>query len=337
MSVVRAVLLSACLFTPGAGAAETMRLMPRDPYAETTFDRLPRGTVIDAQGADLRVANSGTRTPRRGAECDTGGLPTNPYPLKLDDSGGASLVGARIAGEVPQDSDWEHTYCNSAAVLLRDSPDVMLDRIRIDAAWDGVRVSGRSAGFVLRRAWLSRVRDDCLENDFLLPGRIEDVLFDGCFVGISTRPPSGRTRASDGRPLILDGVLMRLAAYPYKGELEEGPPFKAERNGPPIEIRNSIVAMASPDSVSASRVRLGWDEIGTCEDNLLLWLADTPWPESFGRPPSCFKRVSGARARTIWTQAREDWIACHPEVPRLRDDAASGRPCQKRATRSWIR
>ena len=43
-------------------------------------------------------------------------------------------------------------------------------------------------GFVLRNAYISNVRDDCVENDVLSGGLIEDSLFDGCYMGLSVDP-----------------------------------------------------------------------------------------------------------------------------------------------------
>ena len=302
------------------GGATHVLPAPADPYAETTLDGLPRGTVVDASGPVLRVANSRTPDPRPGRTCEDGQRPVNPYPLKVDRSPGVVLRGARVAGEVPLGSDWEQTYCNSAAILLRDSPDTRIDGVRITRAWDGIRVSRGSAGFAIAGAWLDDVRDDCIENDFLLPGRVTDSLLDGCFVGISTRPPEGEARRSDGRPLVLDAVLMRSETFLYKGRRLEGPPFKADAAGPRIEIRDSIVALGNPRSVSADRMRLAWSLIGDCSGNLLLWLSDEPWPDAYGRPPDCFRMVAGAQARAMWGVARQNWIDCHPDAPRLPGD-----------------
>jgi hypothetical protein len=288
------------------------------------IENLREPTVVDAASALFRVANSGQEHPTAAATCKTGTLPVNPYPLQVRDSPATVVSGGRFAGEVPLDSDWEDTYCNSAAVMVRGSPDVVVEGLRMRRLWDAVRWSEGSPGFVLRGSWISEVRDDCVENDFLYGGLIEDVLLDGCFSGLSTRPPKERSRVPSESPVVLRGVLMRMQSYLYKGRLREGPPFKADADGPRIDVHDSIIVMGNPDNVSGRRVSIGWEMIGDCSGNLLLWTADTPWPEEFGRPPECFQLIEGAAARERWAAARQGWIDCHPDLVRFQDDDAPG-------------
>ena len=64
------------------------------------------------------------------------------------------------------------------------------------------------------------IHDDCLQDDYLNAGVIESSLFDGCYVGISTRPSSNNS-SSDGRTntLTMRNSLLRLQPMPtvYKG------------------------------------------------------------------------------------------------------------------------
>ena len=57
---------------------------------------------------------------------------------------------------------------------------------------DGPRSSAND--WTVQHVWGAYVRDDCIENDLLLTGRVYDSLFDGCFTGISTRPSSDAMR-----------------------------------------------------------------------------------------------------------------------------------------------
>lgn len=308
---------------PSAVTAETVRLNGDHGYAATVVGKLAQESQVDARSALFHVANSGSAHPSSEIPCDGDGLPVNRYPLQIRESPGVTLNGGRFAGEVPLFSDWENTYCNSAGVALRGSPGAKMQNIRMRRVWDALRFTEETNSFALRSSWISEVRDDCIENDYLNGGLIEDMLLDGCFSGLSMRPPKGEERTPESGAVVLKGVLMRMQSYLYKGQLRQGPPFKVEEVGPPIEVYDSIVAMDDLNIVSGLRLRIGWTRIGACRGNLLLWTADTPWPDDFARPPACFQLVEGATARGLWQKARQNWIDCHPGILRFDDDPIS--------------
>ncbi|MDZ4096454.1 MAG: hypothetical protein U1D35_16270 [Paracoccaceae bacterium] len=247
----------------------------------------------------------------------------NRYPLQIIKSPGVTLQGGLYAGEVPLGSEWKSTYCNSAGTVLRGSPGAVVEDLRMRRVWDAVRLSEASGGFLLRGSWMSEVRDDCIENDYLNGGVIEDLLLDGCFSGLSMRPPKGEARSPNGGAVVLKGVLMRMQSYLYKDRLQQGPPFKVEEAGTRIEVYDSVIVMDNPEIVSKTRLSIGWSRIGQCSGNLLLWTSDTPWPEDFARPPACFRLMEGAQARAVWQLARKNWIDCHPRIARFAEDQAS--------------
>ena len=58
---------------------------------------------------------------------------------------------------------------------------------------DGIRRAGRRRQLhASRGAHLSFIHDDCVENDQLYTGVVEDSLLDGCYVAFSARPVVGR-------------------------------------------------------------------------------------------------------------------------------------------------
>lgn len=284
---------------------------------------LPEGSEVDARTALFRVANSANPFPTADKPCDKGDLPVNPYPLQVRDSPGFTLRGGLFSGAVPLESDWEDTYCNSAGILLRDGIDGSIEAPRLRRVWDAIRITEGTSGFHLRGAWISEVRDDCIENDYLNGGLVEDSLLDGCFSGLSMRAPDGEERLATGGPFVLRGVLMRMQSYLYKAELHEGPPLKVDESQAEIEVYDSILVMEDRSPVSQSRLSIGWSRIGKCSGNLLLWTADTPWPRKFTPPPDCFQIVEGEEARALWQKARRNWIDCHPLTQRFEDDPIS--------------
>jgi hypothetical protein len=162
------------------------------------------------------------------------------YPLRIEDRAGATFLGGRFVGEVPLESVGEHTHCNSAAVAVRRSGGVRVAGIRARRVRDGIRFSSGAYPFVLEKAWLSDVRDDCVENNFLSSGIIRDVHFDGCFVGISAKVPSGRTADGSAETVILEGVLMRLQPFPIQGGVSQGSPLKVGDLSPSFRLYGSV-------------------------------------------------------------------------------------------------
>ena len=284
---------------------------------------LPQGSELDARTALFHVANSANPAPSATATCEAGDLPVNPYPLQIRDSPGITLRGGLFSGAVPLESDWEHTYCNSAGVILRDSEDGQFVGLRLRRVWDAIRIAEGTNGFHLRGAWISEARDDCIENDYMSSGTVEDSLLDGCFSGLSMRAPDGKERLAEDGPFVLRGVLMRMQPYMYKSAFQEGPPLKVDESQAKVEVYDSVLVMGDRTPVSQSRLTIGWSRIGECSGNLLLWTADTPWPRKFTRPPECFEIVEGEPARKLWQKARDNWINCHPTIQRFEDDPAS--------------
>jgi hypothetical protein len=316
---VLALLLAASQSARG----EVVTLSGSYGYEAFVARNLAPGTMADARGATFQVANSKNSSPAPNADCETGPLPNNSYPLRIYDSPAVSLIGGNFDGEVPQRSDWEFTYCNSTAVGVWNSPNAAVEAVRARRVWDALRFSGQSQLFTVDEAWLSNARDDCVENDYLHSGLIKDALFDGCFAGISARGSGDRTEDGSGEAVTLAGVLMRLQAYPYKGEIRHGAPLKVDENSPRFQIYDSVFAITGEKLVSVSQVELGWEKISDCRNNLLLWLSDVPWPGKHMEPPSCFRIVRGEQARSLWESVRQNWINCHFSMIRFSDDPIS--------------
>ena len=317
------LIFSVLVMAAVAARAETVFLTGDLGYGPQVVKKLPAGSQVDARSALFRVANSGTLHPSADRPCDSSELPVNRYPLQIRDSPAVTLLGGLFSGQVPLLSDWQNTYCNSTGVLLRDSFGAIFEGLRMRRVWDAIRITEGSSGFQLRGSWISEVRDDCIENDYLNGGLVEDTLLDGCFSGLSMRPPEGEERSAAGGPFVLRGVLMRMQGYPYKAQIQEGPPFKVDETLAEIEVYDSILVMGNRDTVSQLRLTIGWTRIGQCSGNLLLWIAETPWPKKFARPPDCFRLVEGPEARALWQEARRNWIDCHPLIQRFDDDPAS--------------
>ena len=290
----------------------------------------PAGAVLDLTDASFVLNNSRNSNPSKAYDCEKGSLPINKQPLNLFDAPGLFVKGGLIRGQVPLGSDWEATYCNSAAVNLRRSPRVTISGIRVGNAWDGIRIGVQSPDFVVRNAWLSNIRDDAVENDHLQSGRIENSLFEGVMQAVALMPNKAVDAPPSTGTVTIAGSLILLRDYPFRGRQRFGTLAKSDHRAPALRIERSIVAIDSPDGATwPDYWANGWARMQSSSNNLLLWLSDRPPPAALPLPPRGFKLVTGARARAVWKDARQNWINCHPRVARLPGDPPS-RPGQCR-------
>lgn len=315
--------------------AETLVLRGDRGYTPLDLSDLPAGSTVDARQATFIVANSRNPDPSPTQGCDTGLDPVNRYPLQIRNSRSVTLDGGLFDGRVPLESDWVDTYCNSAATRFADSIGAVAKAQRMRRAWDGIRFSGpgRSPGllgawlsdrrdFTIRGAWLSEMRDDCVENDDGQSGTIVDVLFDGCFAGVSLAPTQSGIRA-DRATIEFRGALIRMGSYLYKGEVRHALPIKLGDRVPRIRMVGSVIALSDDMPVGRNHLPDNWGIASDCRDNLMLWLSDQPYPDSLPAPPACFALVTGDAARQMWAEVSRNWIDCHPEVARFSDDPGS--------------
>jgi len=289
-------------------------------YEQQSVRDLQAGATVDARNATFTVANSRNSDPSAIMGCDAGALPINRYPLVIRNCPNVHFVGGRFNGEVPLTSDWQDTYCNSAALLVRDgSTNATIEGVRARRCWDGIRFAERADGFLLKGCWLSEIRDDAVENDYLLSGTIDDCLFDGCFSGISLDPASNER---DGTQEIvrIDGTLIRMHAYLAKGDITHQAPVKASDMSPSLRIVGSIFALASANMRGFRRLERTWKRTIESRDNLLLWLPDEPIPSALPLPPSGFRVLTGSDARAHWDKAHLQWITAHQDVARFSDE-----------------
>jgi len=261
------------------------------------------GSLIDASDATWTVSNSGTK---------------NEYPFLVYNAGlGTTVRGGTIVGTIDQTADWRKTYDlgNSAALRFENSPGVIIDDWRIDKAWDAIRIAGGSNNFLIDDAYVSNVRDDAIENDYLMGGTIRDSLFDGVFTGISLGDSDNYD--GSGNTVTFDGVLMRMQTYSYEGEQTHYSPLKTNKSAPDtvpdLRFINTVIAIEDPNHEGQERLKLGWDNVVESRGNVFLNLSDKPLPANYPKPPAGWTILQGQAARDYWNKAKADWLASHAE------------------------
>jgi fibronectin type 3 domain-containing protein len=331
-----AVLLLACLTAPvvsaeapGLAKHEPARVSLAASEVVTDCSARPttrvRGTIpgafvvsepTDARTYDLRGARS------IGMPFDT----TEPFVMgtKLQQQArnlcvlGGEALGSPLVKDMPRPYVKQKYAGHAMYVEGVEGHTYVVDGVRIDQAEDGFMPLGD--GFVLRNAYISNARDDCVENDVLSGGLVEDTLFDGCYMGISVDPGGllhpGPTE--DDKPVVLDRILMRLKPLPdpvaprAPDGLEHNRIWKLAQNIPPVIVRDSVFLVEERGAANNQPFPADF----TAENVTLVWLGDGPYP--FQVPPG----VTVATDPEIWEQARENWLARHgypltPDYPGL--------------------
>ena len=222
---------------------------------------------------------------------------------------GIEIYGATINGNVSLTGEWLDLYVNSAAFMVRDTEQARIHDIRITQAWDGLRVAGDSDGFEISNVWISDVRDDAFENDNPVSGSIRDSLFEGVFSGISLGHPNMADASHE--VLEIDGLLMRMESYLFKGRMTHQSPFKMESKSSQLSISNTVIAIEDVNHIGDSRLQLAWDKTIHSSNNVFLNLSDDPLPSDYPMPPAGWEILEGQEARDYWDAAQTDWIASH--------------------------
>jgi hypothetical protein len=282
----------ACLANPGPTI--TLSGTRTATYSNRT---LAAGTKIDARAVTMYAGLS------------------NPFPLNLDGQPGVCLAGGTVLGDYNRSWTWEQMHDRSNTGLRFQNGNFTVDGLRVDNVTDGVRpIDGP---FVIRQSYFSYVRDDCVENDHVLPGLIEDSLFDGCYVAIAERPSSAIIASGyDGRNdvLTIRNTLIRLQPMPgpdgYGASVRgHGPFFKWSDRSTKLALHNNVF-MAEQSSMGSGRNMGIPGNLESCSNNVRVWLGAGNYPAPL---PSCFTIT---RDRAVWDRAVANWKAQHPHVGR---------------------
>jgi hypothetical protein len=251
--------------------------------------------------------------------------PSNRYPLNLTGGPGACVEGGVVLGQYDRTATWDQMhYANNNAGVAFDDDHLSVDGLRVDNVTDGIRPRGGD-DFTIRNVRLSYMRDDCIENDHVHGGLVDDSLLDGCYVAFSARPSpaiidSGYSGA--GKVWTIDHSLVRLQPMPgpdgpsadglgtggfFKWHLWEDP---ANSLSPKLELHDNIFMAERAGVVSPDRMGIPPGQLAGCSNNVMVWLGDGSYPATL---PSCFTITTDRR---VWDNAVADWERRHPQVPR---------------------
>jgi len=185
-----------------------------------------------------------------------------------------------------------------------------IDGIQVTNVEDAFKPRGPDGYWELANAYMTYIRDDCIENDETAPGSVRDSLFDGCYTGFSEQEQSGCCDATAGETFVVERSLMRLQPMPGPYGTPDpkvfghGKFFKWVTPVPhPVVISDTIFySEGMPSSTSTN-----WPfPPNTKTTNVtIVWVASEAWkwPVPSGTTVTTDK--------SVWDKARQRWLDRH--------------------------
>jgi hypothetical protein len=242
------------------------------------------------------------------------------YPVVLEGGPDICLSGGTIWGEYPYSTDWE-TMHNTTGFTFRTTGITTVEYIRVHNYGDGITFSRGvpSYSFHIIGAHMTHIRDDCVQNDYMYSGLIEDSLFDGCYTAFSAQAhdSSGHNDGSQNIWAIRNS-LIRLEpmekVYKDQGLIPgHGAFFKWDRdddNSPQLSLHNNIFRVDQPSN-SSNGLGLPEGKLVSCSNNTVVWLGDGAYPDTLPETfngQQCFTITTD---KTVWDNAVQNWMIQH--------------------------
>jgi hypothetical protein len=265
-------------------------------------DELQPDTTVDLRGATFLAS------------------PAMTYPIDFGGGPGALILGGAVLGQYDRNWTWDQVHDVNNAGLVFENRQLTVDGLRVDNVADGIRPQEGGA-FHIRNVWMSHIRDDCIENDHLQDGLVEDSLFDGCYVAFSARPSAEKIangRNGSANVWRIQRSLVRLEAMvgPPEGSadgLGHGGFFKWHRwdepdesFSPALALHGNVFMAERVGQVGAERMGIPPGRLASCSDNVMVWLGPGDYPAPL---PACF---TVTKDRAVWDAAVADWKRRHP-------------------------
>ena len=234
------------------------------------------------------------------------------WPVSPTGNGSLCWNGGSIVGTWSNSTTWEEFHHTGGFNFA--TPNSVIENVRVHNYGDAINVRDGASNWAVRGAHTTFIHDDCLQDDYLNAGTISDSLFDGCYVGISTRPSSNNT-SSDGRSntLTMNNNLLRLQPMPtvYKGPAPgHGGFFKWDDTGrsPKLALHGNVFRVDQTPNHGSLGLPNGYNV--SCSGNTIVWLGGGAFPEAASWLRTCPDTRIVTSAST-WNDAVAAWNASH--------------------------
>jgi Big-like domain-containing protein len=236
--------------------------------------------------------------------------------------GGSGLCwsGGEIMAQDPPDFPYSGNYHDIYGINVH-AANVTVENVRVFTGGDGITFDYQgSANWTVRGMYIRYMRDDCIENDFLNNGLIDDVLAEGCYTFLSSRTYTGSPDGTNNTVTVQNSLVwleQMDAIYPSLTAPGSGGFFKwvgsgtpNTSNGPSLVINNTVFrADAVPVEGDGAGEYFAPPKLKSCSNNVMVWLGTGPLPASL---PSCFTVMTGSAGLDYWNSRVAAWKAAHP-------------------------
>lgn len=228
--------------------------------------------------------------------------------------GGSGICwhGGEILGQLPPSTPWA-TMHDSYGIDV-DGASFLLEGLRLFDLGDGVTMDAQGdANWIWRDVYFKYMRDDCVENDFLNSGTIENSFFDGCYSGFSSRPYTSVLDGSNN-VVVLRNTLFRVQAMDHGyARPGHGGFWKWASNSPKIDLYNTVF-LTDGLTIEDDAILPPPGKLRNCSGNVMIWLGAGPFPEPLPSQPGCFTLLTGAAGQQYWDSAVAQWEVAHPNL-----------------------
>jgi hypothetical protein len=287
--------------------------------------------VTGAQGEEERastdIATGGTLD-AEGAEWappldrENPGRASYPLSFRSRDSTDTCLLGGTIIQPWDHETTPWQTWHGPTALYVTQ-PRFQVVGTEVHNAGDGLRFAEDAEDWTVRGVRVSQVHDDCVENDYMQSGTIDDSFFDGCYVFYSARA-GGPSANANGNVVTITDSLVRMQPMPhvFRGTAPGTGPLWKMSNGAHgvstdlavhdtiflIEQAPSHGDLALPaydaDDDDGDTPGRSYLDPSNCSNNTIVWTGEGEMPDRESYPSECFTIVTD---RAVWDEAVDAW------------------------------
>ncbi|HJQ85299.1 MAG TPA: hypothetical protein VKA21_14535 [Candidatus Binatia bacterium] len=286
---------------------------------------------------------------------------TNKYPVVVRETNAAGLCwnGGKFKGLWDTSWTWGQMHDANNAAWVAKSATPSVDGVRANNVTDGVRLEPNTqtiadTNFTIRQVWLSNIRDDCIEDDRLQGGLVDDVLFDGCYVGISTRATDTSFDGTNRTITVNDSMIGLKAMKGTRtgkgicvGGTEDGAaccdPSLADTNpcspqdlcagggvcsghnmffkvlssgkSPRLQLTDNLFYAEDVPNDGASGLCPPLTYLTACSNNTIVWAGSGAFPTTCSLGSFPASCWQVTTDTSIWNNAVAAWKTAHPHVP----------------------
>jgi len=225
----------------------------------------------------------------------------------------------------PDSDSWDQWHDRTG--ILSEEPGTQILGTSVSAEGDALDFESQATDWSVRGVHLSDIHDDCVQDDEMNSGVIDDSFFDGCYSGISAMGWTGNAYDGTGHTITISNSLIRLADMAsvssgtspghsgfFKFAAEPADGISAQGHAPDLVITNTVFEADSNTDIGDmglpkwkdSQTGAWVDYLKSCSNNTMVWLGTGSYPKPL---PSCFKVTTDPQ---VWISAVATWNAGHP-------------------------